>query len=93
MLRYTMSKPVLEGSTCSGTFRSQLSRGSTCAGMAADSSQSGYFNIPQHSGFLGVNMLRNIQPTQLQIQNIKNINYIAFISFKIKNGQVDNIIP
>lgn len=29
----------------------------------------------------------------LEVQNLKNINYIAFISFKIKNGEVINIIP
>jgi glutamine amidotransferase PdxT len=73
MLRYTMSKSVLEGSTCSGTFRSQLSRGSTCAGMAADSSESGYFNTPKHSGFLGVNMLRNIQGGQYLSNNMKKL--------------------
>jgi len=28
-----------------------------------------------------------------EIQNLKNINYIAFISFKIKHGQIVNIIP
>ncbi len=30
---------------------------------------------------------------KLEIQNPKNINYIAFISFKIKNGEIVNIIP
>jgi hypothetical protein len=29
----------------------------------------------------------------LKIKDIENINYIAFISFKIKNGEVVNIIP
>ncbi|MEO6684621.1 MAG: hypothetical protein ABIN24_01595 [Dyadobacter sp.] len=29
----------------------------------------------------------------LEIQTLKNANYIAFISFKIKNGEVVNIIP
>lgn len=29
----------------------------------------------------------------LEVQNLKNINYIAFISFKIKNGEIVNIIP
>jgi hypothetical protein len=31
--------------------------------------------------------------TNLGIQNLNNINYIAFISFKIKNGEIVNIIP
>lgn len=29
----------------------------------------------------------------LQVQNLKNLNYTAFISFKITNGQIVNIIP
>lgn len=29
----------------------------------------------------------------LKLRNLENINYIAFISFKIKNGEVVNIIP
>jgi len=29
----------------------------------------------------------------LDVENLKNVNYIAFISFKIKNGEVINIIP
>lgn len=29
----------------------------------------------------------------IDIQDIKNANYIAYISFKIKNGEVVNIIP
>jgi hypothetical protein len=35
----------------------------------------------------------NKWPTGIEIQDIKNINYIAFISFKIKNGEITNIIP
>lgn len=31
--------------------------------------------------------------TNLKVEDLKNINYIAFISFKIKNGEVINIIP
>ena len=29
----------------------------------------------------------------LEIQNIKNANYLSFISFKIKNGEVIAVIP
>jgi hypothetical protein len=32
-------------------------------------------------------------PNQFEVQQLKNITYIAFISFKLKNGQIDNIIP
>ncbi|WP_149242075.1 hypothetical protein [Dyadobacter sp. 32] len=35
----------------------------------------------------------NKWPTGIEIQDIKNVNYIAFISFKIKNGEIINIIP
>ena len=29
----------------------------------------------------------------IEIQDIKNVNYLSFISFKIKNGEVISIIP
>lgn len=29
----------------------------------------------------------------LEIQDIKNANYLSFVSFKIKNGEVISIIP
>lgn len=31
--------------------------------------------------------------TNIQVENLKNINYVSFISFKIKNGEIVNIIP
>ncbi len=32
-------------------------------------------------------------PVNIEAYNIKNINYLAFVSFKIKDGKVINIIP
>ncbi|MCF2444257.1 hypothetical protein L0657_09840 [Dyadobacter sp. CY345] len=31
--------------------------------------------------------------THLRVENLNNINYVAFVSFKIKNGEIINIIP